>query len=73
MQPTDEVDWKIAEPERLDEFISNQFDPNKLNIMTGCSLIVNRVYENRFINEAGFLTEDLPFSGIVREDMQEMV
>ena len=36
-------------------------------------MIVNQVYDNNFINEAGFLTEELYFSDIISNDTQEVL
>ena len=66
-------DWRIEEPGQLSHYLYNEFGPNKLNMMMGCSMIVDQVYDNKFINDAGFLSEDLFFSDIVSMELQEVL
>ena len=64
---------KIENPDDLDECLWNDFGPNPLNILRGCVSIAEQVYDTRFVNELGFLSEDLNFKEIVSEDTQEML
>ena len=64
---------KIENPSNISEFLWNDFGPSYYSILKGCGLIVERVYDTKFLNEQGFLSEDLFFNDIVSNDTQELL
>ena len=70
---TRQYEQKVENPEDVEECLWNNFGPSPINIFRGCVMVIERVYDTKYINDQGFRSEDLHFSDFVDPDTEEML